>query len=1344
MKKLILCFALSLIACFSFGQCGPYTITTTPNACNYVLNIPGVASASQIVWNLNGVSDTARRGPVGVTVAGGNGFGTAANQFWPISVCLDATGNIYVVDIFNYRIQKFPAGSTSATNGITVAGGNGQGSAANQLNDPQAIYVDGSGNIYVADGNNNRIQKFPAGSTSATLATTVAGGNGQGNAADQLYNPSGIFIDSTGNMYVADQYNQRIQNFPAGSTSSTNGITVAGGNGWGNAANQFEAPTSVYIDPSGNIYVTDAGNLSRIQKFPAGSTSATNGITVAGGNGPGSAANQLIGPNSIYVDHSGNIYVDDERNYRVQKFPVGSTSTTNAVTIAGGNGQGTTSNQLGVPYGMYIDSLLNIYIADYSNARIQKWSHPATIGIDTSIDIIPPGVYSATVTDTFGCVNQSDTITVNVFSFSSSFSQNICSGSTYSFGGNSLSVSGTYVDTFSSVMGCDSIVTLSLTVNSNSGSSFADSICQGSPYTFGGHSLSMSGTYFNTLTSSTGCDSLITLTLTVHPSSANLSKSICPGSLYSFGGHNLNAPGTYTDTLTSSFGCDSVVTLFLTFFPIRDTISHNLCQGSSYLFGGRTLTTSSTYVDTFYSVMGCDSIIVTLNLTVIPNGSYTLTARDSSCTYIVLTASGASASEKIVWTYNGTDIDSSARGLTGPVSSLTAASGLNPTNIIGYPTGVFVDSSGYIYVSDLVTSSIQKFAPGSVNAAIDTTKAGGNGIGNAANQLNDPYAVFVDGTGNIYVADKTNNRIQKFPPGSTSYSNGVTVAGGFGSTQLNYPTSVYVDSSGNIYVADNGHNRIREFPVGSTSATNGFTVAGGNGAGSAANQFDGPNAVYLDHSGNIYVTDGGNHRIQKFPYGSTSATNGVTVAGGNGQGNAANQLSDPTGLFIDSAGNIYVADGTGQRVQRYPPGSTSATNGTIVAGGNGFGSNINQFVDPMGLYLDKSGNIYVADYTNNRIQIWSQPAISSINTSIIVTSGGIYSVIVTDTFGCIASPDTIIVNPYSDSISQNICQGSTYTFNGLNLSTSGTYYDTLISSTGCDSIITLTLTVNSSPATSVSDTICQNQPYTFGGHSLSMTGTYFDTLTSSHGCDSIITLSLTVNPISASNISSSICPGSGYTLGTHTYITTGTYLDTLTSTLGCDSIITLHLTLLADTVTAYFTLQPSSTPHVWYVVNQCTGTDLSYIWNWGDSTANSTGDTPSHVYATAGYYNICVTATDSAGCSATYCDTNVYLFKDQSGQMVYVRVLPQYPAGINTISTENLNISYYSGAVHFSESLQTPTALKLYDLSGRVVMQQDNFGGNIWDIHSSISQGVYIIQLQNQNYSQSKKLLILQ
>jgi hypothetical protein len=120
--------------------------------------------------------------------------------------------------------------------------------------------VDGSGNIYVADYNNNRIQKWAPGATSGT---TVAGGNGAGSGDNQLNRPFGVFVDGSANVYVADLANNRIQKWAPGAASGT---TVAGGNGAGSGANQLDLPFSVFVDGSANVYVADRAN-NRIQKF---------------------------------------------------------------------------------------------------------------------------------------------------------------------------------------------------------------------------------------------------------------------------------------------------------------------------------------------------------------------------------------------------------------------------------------------------------------------------------------------------------------------------------------------------------------------------------------------------------------------------------------------------------------------------------------------------------------------------------------------------------------------------------------------------------------------------------------------------------------------------------------------------------------------------------------------------------------------------------------------------------------------------------------------------------------------------------------------------------------------
>ncbi|MBS1625895.1 MAG: T9SS type A sorting domain-containing protein [Bacteroidetes bacterium] len=812
------------------------------------------ASGNMVTWTLNGSIVSTGANYAAYTVAGGNGSGSTLNQFnVPYGVATDAASNVYVLDQANNRVVKFPVSSTSATYGVVAAGGNGSGSGLNQLNQAYGLTLDASGNIYVSDSYNHRVIKFPAGSSSATSGTVVAGGNGQGNAANQLSIPTDVAFDASGNMYVCDFGNHRIQKFPAGSTSATSGTTVAGGNGQGNTATQLNDPIGVYVDGSGALYVADQHN-HRIQKFPAGSTGSTSGTTVAGGNGAGSTATQLYYPNDVIIDGAGAMYVCDYQNSRIQKFPVGSSSSTSGTTIAGGTGSGATQFQRCSRF--HIDSYGNMYVSDEGNNRIQK-IQISNSGTPTYI-ATTTGIYQAISTNSSGC---SDTATVNLTCITTQYSN------------------------------------------------VSASICQGSTYTFGGATLTTAGTYRDTLIAASGADSVVTLTLTVNavPSiSITQSGSICTAS---------------GDTLRVTGGTGSTITWIGNGTPIA---------------GGSTFST--------YTVAG-------------DNGS----------------GSGA--------------------------------------NQFKTPYGVQTDGAGNIYVLDQGNDRVQKFPPNSTTLTGGTTVAGGNGRGSALNQFNRAYGLYVDAAGNIWVADSYNHRVLKFAAGSTSATSGSIVAGGngqgSGTNQLSIPTDVAFDAAGRMYVCDYGNNRIQKFPVGSTSSTSGTTAA----TQAAGNNLNRPIGVYIDASDNLYVADQHNGLIAKFPAGSTASTTGTVVAGVWGQGGAAsNLLLYPNDMMVDAAGNLLVCDYQNSRIQQFAPGST---NGVTVAGSGGYGTGTYQFKFDNRFYLDAAGNMYISDEGNNRIQKYG---LNSSTTSLVVTAPGTYLAIATNSSGCSDTVSVTIQPCLSDSV----------------------------------------------------------------------------------------------------------------------------------------------------------------------------------------------------------------------------------------------------------------------------------------------------------------------------------------
>ena len=316
----------------------------------------------------------------GVTVAGGNGNGGAANQLsFARDIAVDSSGNIYIADEGNHRIQKFAAGSTGSTNGTTVAGGNGQGNAANQLYKPRGVTIDSSGNLYISDSFNHRVQKWASGASSGT---TVAGGNGTGSGLNKTYYPYGIAVDSSGSLYIADSWNHRIVKWTSGASSGT---IVAGGNGNGANANQLAYPYGIDIDSSANIYIAGRDN-DRIQKWASG---ASSGTTVLGGNGAGSNSNQLREPTGVALDSSGVLYVADSDNDRIQKHGTTSNTILNQITSTSGT-NGSATNQLGYPKGFHIFNNDECYVADGVQGRIMYWTSSASAGTQIASGLSSP------------------------------------------------------------------------------------------------------------------------------------------------------------------------------------------------------------------------------------------------------------------------------------------------------------------------------------------------------------------------------------------------------------------------------------------------------------------------------------------------------------------------------------------------------------------------------------------------------------------------------------------------------------------------------------------------------------------------------------------------------------------------------------------------------------------------------------------------------------------------------------------------------------------------------------------------------------------------------------------
>ena len=291
------------------------------------------------------------------TLAGGNGKGSELNQlFYPTGIALDLSGDLYVSDMYNHRIQRWRPG---ATVGITAAGGNGFGNAPNQLDEPGKIAVDTQGNLYIADTRNHRIQKWEH---AALSGSTIAGGRGMGNRTDQLNKPFGIAIDNNGVVYVSEIGNHRVTKW---TPDTAEGEVIAGGNGEGNAANQLAFPLGIAVSRDGSLYVADTYN-HRIQKWNPG---AKKGITILSADDLKDDLRRHYFSGISLVDNN-LLLVTDYEQKRILQYDL----TTKAVQIVAASSSLDNENEkLSQPYQVVLDPLGSIIIADAKNNRIQKW-----------------------------------------------------------------------------------------------------------------------------------------------------------------------------------------------------------------------------------------------------------------------------------------------------------------------------------------------------------------------------------------------------------------------------------------------------------------------------------------------------------------------------------------------------------------------------------------------------------------------------------------------------------------------------------------------------------------------------------------------------------------------------------------------------------------------------------------------------------------------------------------------------------------------------------------------------------------------------------------------------------
>jgi trimeric autotransporter adhesin len=672
--------------------------------------------------------------PVGGSSASGQPIGS------PSGLASDRAGGFYVAvggQNVVYRVTSDGKINVAAGNGTPGFSGDGGAATSACLSYPTGLLVDSSGNLFIADSNNNRIRKV----TSSGIISTFAGngdadysGDGDRAISAALNFPMGLAFDLSGNLLIADSANHRIRK-----VSNTGVIITIAGNGSGAFSGDedlatsaaLDRPTALAVDESGNLYIADSAN-QRVRKLTTdGDIDTIAGDGTAGYSGDGGQATEtpLNNPVALAVDYSGTLYIADSFNFRIRKLSGGTITTfagNGKAGFSGDNGPAA-SAQIYMPRALAIDTSGNLLIADYANRRVRKVTSSGTISTVAGI------------------------------------------------GGEGFSGDG--AQAASALLRLPSAVAVDSTGN-----------------------------------------------LFIADSANYRVRKISVGGVIS----------TLAGTGTQGYSGDGAQAAAATFDgPVGVAVD---ASGNLYI---------ADYADQRVRKVSSGGTISTLAGT----GTQGYSGDGGQATSAQLNQPWGLAADASGTVYIADLMNHSIRKVT-PGGVITTVAGTGRPGFAGdggqaalaqlrYPAGVAVDKSGNLFIADTGNSRVRKVS----SAGIITTVAGimiagysGDGGSASSAQLNGPTAVAVDAAGNLYICDHGNNRIRKVA------SDGVitTIAGvgspGFSgdggqaaSAQLNGPMGIALDSAGNVFIADYDNSRIRKV-TSKTAASSYFPqVAVGNG-----------------------------------------------------------------------------------------------------------------------------------------------------------------------------------------------------------------------------------------------------------------------------------------------------------------------------------------------------------------------------------------------------------------------------------------------------------------------------------------------------------------------------------
>lgn len=844
------------------------------------------------------------------------------------------------------------------------------------------------------------------------------------------------------------------------------------------------------------------------------------------------------------------------------------------------------------------------------------------------------GNYSVTLTAQSGC-DSIVNLDLEVLTFlSTALTETICEGDTFEVGSESFNATGNYDVTLMSAAGCDSIVSLDLEVLQFLTTDLTEVICDGEGFTVGTETFNTDGNYEVTLPSSAGCDSIVSLDLTVVTAlQTDLTEVICDGESFTVGSESFNADGDYSVSLTAVNGCDSIVDLNLTVLDFLQTdLVESICDGDSYTVGTETFNATGMYTVNLTAESGCDSI-VDLDLTV-------LTSIVTDLNEVICAGESVTV---------GTETFTTAGDYSVPLTAVAGCDSLVNLNLTVNPT--FSPAlTEVICAGEIFTVGAEDFA------------ATGDYTVNLITQNGCDSIVDL----NLTVVEVIETNLVEFLCGDATFTVGSETFTETGDYQIELTAASGCDSLVNLALTVNESYEIdlveqicsgEIFTVGTEdfNATGSYIVNLQTTAGCDS-------IVNLDLSVIDVLTENLTETIcagESF----FVDTEEFTAAG-----DYSVSLTATGGC--DSLVNLNL---TVLQPQTESLNETLCEGEEITIGTQTFDASGNYVINLTsfaGCDSIVDLNLTVIAFAVEDVEMFICEGEEAEIGNEIFTAAGDYSIELTAASGCdsLVNLSLTVYELDEETIEETICGGESVFVDTQEFTAAGDYVIELLNENGCDSIVLLYLEVLPNEVFPLTAEVCAGETFTVGTETFDATGQYAVNLMTAAGCDSLVNLDLTVLTNEITDLAVDLCTGETFTLGNETFDATGDYEVILQNQAGCDSIVMLNLSVTACGIAA--DLQASGVT--------CFG------GNDGSFTLSATEGNPPFIYTysgngqngageIAGFGEVILTENLPAGNYAI-------VLTDDEGLEIDLTVAVESPAAVTVSASSINNVSCAAGS----------------------------------------------------------------